>query len=68
MSESLFVSLSLSLSLSRCLSCSHFIRALDCLQNVVWLQFPHLPLAVYQVSGEYAMLYHAAQAGALGLK
>lgn len=27
----------------------------------------HVPVAVYQVSGEYAMLYHAAQAGALNL-
>eukprot|EP00045_Choanoeca_perplexa_P001201 m.18365 g.18365 ORF g.18365 m.18365 type:complete len:340 (-) comp10793_c0_seq2:83-1102(-) len=31
-------------------------------------EYPHLPLAVYQVSGEYAMLWHAAQAGALDLK
>eukprot|EP00730_Choanoeca_flexa_P013752 TRINITY_DN5665_c0_g1_i1.p2 TRINITY_DN5665_c0_g1~~TRINITY_DN5665_c0_g1_i1.p2 ORF type:complete len:133 (+),score=20.95 TRINITY_DN5665_c0_g1_i1:803-1201(+) len=29
---------------------------------------PQLPLAVYQVSGEYAMLWHASQAGALDLK
>ncbi|GFO24776.1 delta-aminolevulinic acid dehydratase, partial [Plakobranchus ocellatus] len=29
---------------------------------------PTHPLAIYQVSGEYAMLYHAAQAGALDLK
>ncbi|XP_065191753.1 delta-aminolevulinic acid dehydratase-like [Sycon ciliatum] len=29
---------------------------------------PDVPLAVYQVSGEYAMLYHASQAGALVLK
>ncbi len=32
------------------------------------MQFPDHPLAVYQVSGEYAMLWHAAQAGALELK
>lgn len=29
---------------------------------------PEYPLFVYQVSGEYAMLYHAAKAGALELK
>lgn len=29
---------------------------------------PNRPLAVYQVSGEYAMLWHAAQAGALNLR
>eukprot|EP00808_Paulinella_micropora_P002876 g63598.t1 len=28
----------------------------------------NVPVAIYQVSGEYAMLYHAAQAGAFGLK
>ncbi len=27
-----------------------------------------LPVAVYQVSGEFAMLYHAAAAGAMDLK
>lgn len=32
------------------------------------LQFPHVPLSVYQVSGEYAMLWHAAQAGAFELR
>ncbi|XP_033643525.1 uncharacterized protein LOC117303441 isoform X1 [Asterias rubens] len=31
-------------------------------------KFPDYPLAVYHVSGEYAMLYHASQAGALDLK
>jgi hypothetical protein len=31
-------------------------------------QHPDKPLAVYQVSGEYAMLWHAAQAGAVDLK
>lgn len=30
--------------------------------------FPNLPLAIYQVSGEYAMLYHGSQAGAFELK
>ncbi|CAF0906811.1 unnamed protein product [Didymodactylos carnosus] len=30
--------------------------------------YPNHPLAVYQVSGEYAMLYHAAKAGAFDLK
>jgi porphobilinogen synthase len=28
----------------------------------------HVPIAIYQVSGEYAMLWHGAQAGAFGLK
>jgi len=28
----------------------------------------NLPVAIYQVSGEYAMLYHGAQAGAFSLK
>lgn len=31
-------------------------------------QFPHVPLSVYQVSGEYAMLWHAAKAGAFDLR
>lgn len=31
-------------------------------------KFPHHPLFVYQVSGEFAMLYHAAKHGALDLK
>lgn len=30
--------------------------------------FPHIPLFIYQVSGEYAMLHHAAANGALDLK
>jgi len=30
--------------------------------------FPHHPLAVYQVSGEYAMLWHAARANAFDLR
>lgn len=32
------------------------------------LQHPELPLAVYHVSGEFAMLWHGAQAGAFDLK
>jgi len=31
-------------------------------------RFPHHPLAVYQVSGEYAMLWHAARANAFDLR
>ncbi|XP_005093063.1 delta-aminolevulinic acid dehydratase [Aplysia californica] len=31
-------------------------------------KYPTHPLAIYHVSGEYAMLYHAAQAGAFPLK
>lgn len=31
-------------------------------------RFPHHPLAVYQVSGEYAMLYHAARNNAFDLQ
>lgn len=30
--------------------------------------YPNIPLYVYQVSGEYAMLYHAAKSGALNLE
>lgn len=30
--------------------------------------FPHLPLFIYQVSGEFAMLHHAAAAGAINLE
>ncbi|KNE68573.1 hypothetical protein AMAG_12743 [Allomyces macrogynus ATCC 38327] len=29
---------------------------------------PDLPIAIYQVSGEYAMLYHGAAAGAYALE
>nr|CAD7581966.1 unnamed protein product [Timema californicum] len=29
---------------------------------------PEYPLFVYQVSGEYAMIYHAAKAGALDIR
>ncbi|XP_022085092.1 delta-aminolevulinic acid dehydratase-like [Acanthaster planci] len=31
-------------------------------------KYPEIPLAVYHVSGEYAMLYHASQAGAMDLR
>lgn len=30
--------------------------------------FPHLPMFIYQVSGEFAMLYHGAAAGAFDLR
>lgn len=30
--------------------------------------FPHLPMFIYQVSGEYAMLYHGAASGAFNLE
>lgn len=30
-------------------------------------QFPHIPLFIYQVSGEYAMLWHGAANGAINL-
>lgn len=30
--------------------------------------YPHYPLFVYQVSGEYAMIYHGAKEGAFELK
>ena len=30
-------------------------------------RFPHHPLCIYQVSGEYAMIYHGAQAGTFNL-
>ena len=32
------------------------------------MQYPTHPLAMYHVSGEFAMLYHAAKAGAFDLK
>jgi porphobilinogen synthase len=31
-------------------------------------KFPEYPLAIYQVSGEYAMFWHAAKAGAIDLQ
>lgn len=39
---------------------------LDLIQDAK--EVSNLPVAVYQVSGEFAMLYHSAQAGALDLK
>lgn len=39
---------------------------LDIIQTAA--EVTDLPVAVYQVSGEYAMLWHAAQAGALDLR
>ena len=32
------------------------------------MQYPHHPLAMYQVSGEYAMFWHASEAGAIDLR
>ena len=39
-----------------------------CLSPTASPQHPELPLAVYHVSGEFAMLWHGAQAGAFDLK
>ncbi len=36
--------------------------------QIFGLQYPNHPLAIYQVSGEYAMLWHGAQAGAFELR
>lgn len=36
--------------------------------KMVKSKYPEYPVFVYQVSGEYAMIYHAAKAGALDLK
>ena len=36
--------------------------------TAAFLQHPELPLAVYHVSGEFAMLWHGARAGAFDLK
>ena len=45
------------------------IDVFKCLFNFSYLyQYPDIPLAVYHVSGEYAMLYHASQHGAFDLK
>lgn len=35
---------------------------------ISFMQYPTHPMAIYNVSGEYAMLYHAAAAGAFDLK
>jgi len=40
---------------------------LDLLQQIK-SQHPEYPLAVYQVSGEYAMIYHASKQGVLDLE
>lgn len=39
-----------------------------CLPTAASLQHPELPLAVYHVSGEFAMLWHGARARAFDLK
>jgi len=33
----------------------------------ILFQYPEYPLAIYQVSGEYAMIWHGAKAGAFDL-
>lgn len=38
------------------------------MSTFVSLQFPTHPLAVYNVSGEFAMMWHGAQAGAFDLR
>jgi len=43
------------------------VMYMDMIRDVKNL-LPHTPIAVYQVSGEYAMLYHGAQANAFELK
>ncbi|XP_050544729.1 delta-aminolevulinic acid dehydratase isoform X2 [Daktulosphaira vitifoliae] len=40
---------------------------LDIIKNVK-NKYPHIPLFIYQVSGEYSMIYHAAQAGVFTLR
>lgn len=35
--------------------------------TVIFFQYPEYPLAIYQVSGEYAMIWHGAKAGAFDL-
>lgn len=39
-----------------------------CVPTAAFSQHPELPLAVYHVSGEFAMLWHGARAGAFDLK
>ena len=39
-----------------------------CVLRLFVFQYPDHPLAIYQVSGEYAMLWHGAQAGSFELK
>ena len=39
------------------------------MRKLLWsLQYPQYPLAMYQVSGEYAMFWHASKAGAIDLR
>lgn len=46
-----------------------FHVAIDlCFPSRVAPQFPSHPLAVYNVSGEFAMMWHGAQAGAFDLR
>lgn len=40
----------------------------DVIKYPVSLQFPCHPLAVYNVSGEFAMMWHGSQAGAFDLR
>ena len=53
-------------------SYTHACVALECALcfcvSVTGVQYPTHPLAMYHVSGEFAMLHHAAQAGAFDLK
>lgn len=46
----------------------YFLNTLDILYCVPSFQHPTHPLAVYNVSGEFAMLWHGAQAGAFDLR
>ena len=49
--------------------CVSVVYLLPCCVNGVYpLQYPTHPLAMYHVSGEFAMLHHAASAGAFELK
>ena len=43
-------------------------HAADIHAHVCGGQAPNLPIAIYHVSGEYAMLYHGAAAGAFDLR
>lgn len=40
----------------------------QCRSLFSFLQFPNHPLAVYNVSGEFAMMWHGAKAGAFELR
>ena len=50
------------------ISCSRSYTKLSMNSVECWFQYPEYPLAIYQVSGEYAMFWHGAQAGAFDLK